>query len=64
MTSSTVTYQGETLESLIGQLNYTNEALSSELEKWERKEYESVKEEIEFKINSINRRLEEVKNGL
>lgn len=63
MTSSTVTYQGETLECLTGQLNYTNEALSSELENWERKEFESVKKEIEFKINSINEILEEVKSG-
>lgn len=53
MTSSTVTYQGETLESLRGQLNYTQDALNSNLENWERKEFEVVKTEIEFKIQSI-----------
>lgn len=59
---TTVTFQGETLESLTGQLNYTNEALSSNLENWERKEFAAVKSEIEFKINSINERIEELKN--
>lgn len=47
------TYQGETLESLEGQLNYTNEALNNELENWERKEFEAIKKEYEFKIASI-----------
>jgi hypothetical protein len=50
-----VTHQGETLESLNGQLNYVNEVLSSgfEFEAWEKKEYEEVKKEVEFKINTI-----------
>lgn len=50
-----VTYQGETLESLNGQLNYVNEVLNSgfEFEAWEKKEYEEVKKEVEFKINAI-----------
>lgn len=50
-----VTYQGETLESLNGQLNYVNEVLNSgfEFEAWEKKEYEELKKEVEFKINSI-----------
>lgn len=50
-----VTYQGETLESLNGQLNYVNEVLNSEFdfESWEKKEYEAVKKEVEFKINAI-----------
>lgn len=50
-----VTYQGETLESLNGQLNYVNEVLNSgfEFESWEKKEYEEVKKEVEFKINAI-----------
>lgn len=59
-----VTYQGETLESLQGQLSYCNEALSFEgLENWERKEFTAVKEECEFKINSINERIEAIKMG-
>jgi hypothetical protein len=50
-----VTYQGETLESLNGQLNYVNEVLNSgfDFEAWEKKEYEEVKKEVEFKINAI-----------
>ena len=50
-----VTYQGETLESLNGQLNYVNEVLNSgfEFEALEKKEYEEVKKEVEFKINAI-----------
>lgn len=50
-----VTYQGETLESLKGQLNYVNEVLNSgfDFEAWEKKEYEEVKKEVEFKINAI-----------
>ena len=60
--SNTVTYQGETLQSLIGQLDYCNTALASNLENWERKEFEAVKAEIEPKIQSINERLEELKN--
>ena len=60
--SNTVTYQGETLQSLIGQLDYCNMALASNLENWERKEFEAVKAEIEPKIQSINERIEELKN--
>jgi hypothetical protein len=50
-----VTYQGETLESLNEQLNYVNEVLNSgfDFEAWEKKEYEEVKKEVEFKINAI-----------
>jgi hypothetical protein len=48
------TYQGETYESLIGQLNYCNDCLSKNLENWERKEYEAVKKEIEFKLSKFN----------
>jgi len=60
---TTVTYQGETLESLVGQLNYTNEALAWEgLENWERKEYEAGKADLEYKIASIKERIEFLKN--
>lgn len=48
------TYQGETLESLKGQLEYCNFALGHDLEKWERKEFEAVKLEVEFKISTFN----------
>ena len=50
-----VTYQGETLESLNGQLNYVNEVLNSgfDFEAWEKKEYEEMRKEVEFKINAI-----------
>lgn len=61
---TTITYQGETLESLVGQLNYTNEALAFEgLENWERKEYEQGKKELEYKINDIKERIEFFKNN-
>ena len=46
------------LTSIKNQLNYTNNALSSNLENWERKEFEQVKnmllEEIESLENRIN----------
>ena len=54
---ATVTYQGETLESLQGQLDYINYALSHDLENWERKEFEFVKKDCEFKIKCINERI-------
>jgi len=61
---ATVTYQGETLESLVGQLNYTKEALAFDgLENWERKEYEAGKSELEYKINSIKERIDFLKNN-
>ena len=44
-------YQGETFESLRGQLEYVNFALSHDLENWERKEYEAVKKELLFKLS-------------
>lgn len=49
-----ITYQGETLESLQGQLDYINYILSHDLENWERKEFESLKKDCEYKINCIN----------
>ena len=48
-----VTYQGLTLETLTKGLNYVNFALSHELELWERKEFEAVKKDYEFKIKRI-----------
>lgn len=48
-------FEGETLESLEGQLKYVNDALAFEgLENWEKKEYLAVKSDIEFKISVIN----------
>jgi hypothetical protein len=38
-------------------LNYTNEALNSNLENWERKEFESVKEDLTNSINSLEKRI-------
>lgn len=49
----TTGYEGETYESLKGQLDYCNLALSNDLEKWERKEYEEVKSDLEYKIEEI-----------
>lgn len=55
----TINYQGETLKSLVGQLEYCNEALAfPELENWERKEYEEVKSELVFKIDCIKKAME------
>lgn len=61
MKSSTVTYEGETLESLQSQLEYINSALSAKLENWEIKEFTECKKDCEFKIKSILERLEERK---
>lgn len=47
-------YQGETFESLRKQLEYVEFALSRNLEKWEIKEYESIKEELLFKLSHEN----------
>lgn len=44
-------YQGETFDSLRKQLEYVNNALNNDLEKWERKEYEEVKYELLFKLS-------------
>ena len=48
-----VTYQGTTLEELNGQLAYVNECLLCKMQAWERKEFEAVKKDYEFKINRI-----------
>lgn len=52
-----VAYQGESLESLIEQSNYINEVLNSgfEFEKWELKEYQQIKKDVEFKINECKK---------
>jgi len=46
-------YQQERLASLKGQLAYTEEALKTELEPWERKEYEMVTAECQKDINEL-----------
>lgn len=38
-------------------LNYTNEALNSNLENWERKEFEVVKIDLTNNINSLEKRI-------
>ena len=54
MTTQTIGgYQGETYNELLAQLSYVNQALSSDLQAWERKEYEIVKSDIDFKISEI-----------
>ncbi len=51
-----VTYEGQTKEQLKGQIEYCNEALSQDLEKWELKEYAEVKQDCENGIASIEER--------
>ena len=38
-------------------LNYTNEALNSNLENWEKKEFEAVKIDLTNDINSLEKRI-------
>lgn len=45
------------LESAKKQLSYVTEALASNLELWERKEYEAVKSDLIKNINSLEYRL-------
>jgi hypothetical protein len=45
------------LKSAKNQLSYVNEALASNLENWERKEYEAVKADLIENINSLEYRL-------
>lgn len=47
----------ERLESLKKQLNYTNDALASNLENWERKEFEAIKVDYISEIESLEYRL-------
>lgn len=46
----------ERLENLKKQLNYVNQALSSILENWERKEFEAIKAEYIEEIASLEHR--------
>lgn len=46
------------LASAKGQLNYTNEALNSNLEKWERKEFQEVKAMLIEEIESLENRID------
>ena len=45
------------LKSAQGQLDYTNNALSANLENWERKEYEQVKKMLIEEIESLEYRI-------
>lgn len=47
----------EDLKSSKNQLDYVNQALSSQLENWERKEYEAVRAELIETIESLEYRL-------
>ena len=47
----------EDLETAKKALNYTNEALNSNLENWERKEFEAVKIDLINDINSLEKRI-------
>lgn len=55
-----MTYQGQTLEELTALLDYVNFALTHDLERWERKEFEESKKEYEFKIKDINERINQL----
>lgn len=51
-----VTFEGLTKEDIIGRMNYAKKRLESNLHVWERKEYEALVEEYEFKLNDIKER--------
>jgi len=48
----------EKLESLKGQLSYTKEALTNNLQNWERKEYETIKAEYIQEIKDLEDHIE------
>ncbi len=48
-----ITYQGITEQELQGSIDYCNNCLEKDMEEWERKEYEAVKSDYEFKLNRI-----------
>jgi hypothetical protein len=55
--------QIENLESLKGQLNYTNECLNqSDIKVWETKEFTNLKEDLVNEINETENLIETIKN--
>lgn len=58
MSQLTHNYQKERLQSLKGQLAYTQNALKADLEPWERKEYEMVAAEYQKNIAELEACLE------
>jgi len=52
----------EKLTSLKGQLAYANEALSSNLQEWEKKEFQGVKNEVENEITETKALIERIKS--
>lgn len=57
MSTLTLNYLQERLHTLKGKLEYCKEALSNNLEKWERKEYEMVAAECQKDIEELQAHL-------
>tara|TARA_R110000868_G_scaffold14021_1_gene65440 strand:+ start:24800 stop:24988 length:189 start_codon:yes stop_codon:yes gene_type:complete len=57
-----LTLNNEKLTSLKGQLNYTNEMLNSNIQEWEKKEYNLTKEVIENNIIETKELIERIKS--
>ena len=56
-----VTYEGETLQQLEGQLEYVNNQLKKPLEQWQLEEWGATKALIETGIESIKERTKQLK---
>ena len=52
----------EKLESLKGQLSYTNKALDSDIEPWERREYLQIRDMYIIEIKELEDHIELCKN--
>lgn len=59
MSTITNQYQQERLTSLKGQLKYTKDALSQDLEPWERREFEMMVAEYQKDISELEACLEQ-----
>lgn len=57
MSTLTLNYLQERLQSLKGKLEYCKEALAKNLEQWERKEYEMVAAECQKDIEELQAHL-------
>lgn len=57
MSTLTLNYLQERLQTLKGKLEYCKEALGNNLEKWERKEYEMVAAECQKDIEELQAHL-------
>ena len=58
MGNTLIADQVERQESLKGQLAYVEDALTHDLEAWERKEYTGLKEQYESQIDEIEAHIE------